>query len=454
MRIAIASNFGTGAGLWRRLVDEGCDVLVWVGEIDSNKSPQVLLSHRKVGLGIVPRTDSWSALLHFAKTGMRANIPTVMLFDSSGLGPLADEARAAGIHVIGGGKFCDRLEFDREFGQKIASDAGCQLPPYQQFSSLDETIAFAKTSLDQPVYFKTDTYIKADATKGCDTPDELIEYLEGLKREARPNTKNILQAKIDGPALSTGRWWNGKAWVGPYSGDWESKAFMAGNIGPSTGCSFNAVWWYDQENPLIAQATCWDDLTPIFLKYAAPPGFYDANCVLAGGQAFFLEWCARLGWDSEPLGMCELYENLSAFLWTVATGQGTLETRDELALSVRLSVPPYPSENVGRDDKASCVGVQVAGDVGDLWSEGFIAYELQHDEENGLTMAAPEGIVGLSAARGFSLEDLGETTLEFAKKRLRVPGLQYRNDAVETIQEMTKRAAKAGFTDLHEGLAA
>lgn len=453
--MAIASNFGTGAGLWRRLVDEGCDVLVWIGELDSQKSPQILLSHRKVGIGIVPRTDSWSTLLEFAKTGMRANIPTVMLFDSSGLGALADDARAAGVHVIGGGKFCDRLEFDREFGQRIASDAGCALPPYQQFNSIDETIAFARTSLDQPVYWKTDTYIKADATKGCDTPDELIEYLEGIKREARPNIKNILQAKIDGPALSTGRWWNGKAWVGPYSGDWERKKLMAGEIGPATGCSFNAVWWYEQDCPLIAHATCWDGLTPLFLKQNAPAGFYDVNCVLSDGQAFFLEWCARLGWDSEPLGMCTLYDNLSEFLWSIATGQGDGGgLRTELALSVRLSVPPYPSENVGRDDKASCVGVQVAGDTGNLWGDGFVAYELQHDDEKGLTMAAPEGIVGLSVARGFSLEELGETTLEFAKKCLRVPGLQYRNDAAECIAEDTKKAAEAGFDDLHEGLAA
>lgn len=453
MRIAIASSFGTAVAIWKRLADEGNDVLVWIGETKQD-SPAMLTSHRKVGRGIVGRTDSWNTLLDWAKEGSRTGVPTLMVFDSSGLGKLADEARKAGIHVLGGGSFCDRLEFDRTFGKKIAQEAGCHIPASQQFASLDETISFARTSLDGPVYFKTDTYIKADATKGCDDAEELVEYLEDLKREARPNTKNILEEKIEGPALSTGRWWNGRTWIGPYAGDWEKKKFMADEIGPSTGCSLNAVWLYEDEDPLIARALCWDALAPAFVKHEAPPGFYDINAVLKGGKAYFLEWCGRFGYDSEVLGLCTLYDDLGAYLWQVATGQGDGGgLRDELALSIRVTVPPYPSEAVERDHKASCVGVSVKGDVGDLWSGGFIGCELQHDE-SGLTVAAAEGIVGLSAARGYSLEELGETTLEFAKKNLRVAGLQFRPDAAEVVASDTKKALHEGFDDLHEGLLA
>lgn len=450
MRVAIASPFACGVGIWKRLADEGHDVLVWCG--DYKDGPRMLTSHRHVGRGIVPRTDSWETLLDFARDGARQG-PTIMLFDGSGLGELADIARKAGVHVIGGGTFCDRLESDRAFGRKIATQAGMQHPPYMEFASIDDTIAFAQTKLDRPVYFKTDAYIDADATKGADDPDELVEYLEWIKTKARPGTKNLLEQKMDGPALSTGRWWNGRAWVGKYLGDWERKKFLAGDIGPSTGCALNAVWFYDDE-PEIARSLCWEALTPLFIKHEAPPGWYDVNAILNEGTAYYLEWCGRFGWDSEGLALCTLYDDLGAFLWSVATGQGELAVRDEIALSVRLSVPPYPSEHIARDDKASSHGVPVKGKVGDLWSGGFIGYQLQHDEETGLTVAGAEGIVGLSAARGYSVEEMSETILDFAKDGLRVPGLQYRNDVADCVVDDTKKAAEMGFTDLPEGLRA
>ena len=433
-------------------MDEGHDVLVWCGD-EKDGGPKMLTSHRKVGVGIVPRTDSWETLLEWAKEGAHYGLPTVMFFDGSGLGKLADQARKAGVYTVGGGSFMDRLEKDRTFGQRIAEQAGCKLPGFMEFESIDATIAFAKTKLDRPVYWKTDTYIDADATKGADDPAELVEYLTWIRTKTRPGIKNILQEKIDGPALSIARWWNGRAWIGPYQGDWERKKFMAGEIGPSTGCSLNAVWMYDSDRPQVAEAVCWEATTAAFLTAEAPPGIYDINALLSGGEAYFLEWTPRCGWDSEGASLTALFNNLGEWLWYVATGQGDGGGwTDEIALAIRLSVPPYPSEHIERDDKASAMGVPVRGDVGDLWSDGFVAYQLQWDEETELTVACAEGIVGLACATGYSVEDLGDEIKDFAKKRLRVPGLQYRDDAAKCVAEDTEKAKKEGFTDFPEGL--
>lgn len=440
MRIAVASAFGCGVGLWKRLADEGNEVMVYIG--DSEGGPVV--SHRKVGQGIVQRTDSWYGLLAWAKEK-----ESMMLFDSSGLGNFADQARRAGVHVIGSGSFMDRLEKDRLFGQHIAERAGVKIPPYKEFGSLDETIAFARNGLETGVYFKSDTYIDSDATHGADDSEELVEYLTWLKTKTRNKIKNILQEKIDGFALSTARWWNGRSWIGPYEWTYERKKFMPGDVGPSTGCSLNAVGFYEDENPLIAQALNWEETTSDFLKNEAPPGLYDINAIVNEGEAYFLEWTPRFGWDSEGTSFL-LYPNFSEHLWHVATGQGEFEQSDEIGFSIRLSVPPYPWEHGERDEKGTCVGVPIRGETGDLWSEGFVAYEVMQDE-HGLAVAAPEGLVGLSAAVGSSVESLAQETLDFAKD-LRIPGLQYRNDAGACILEDAERTIEEGFDDIPDGL--
>jgi hypothetical protein len=238
--------------------------------------------------------------------------------------------------------------------------------------------------------------------------------------------------------------------VGPYIGIIEHKKFMSGDIGPSVGCSFNAVWFYPEVKPMTAISLNWDRLTELFLKHEAPPGLYDANAILCNGETHFLEWCARLGYDSEPASQL-LIKDLGKWLWWVATAQGEQpEIREEIALSIHLSVPPYPSE-IGRDQKGSPVGLRIDGEVGNLYSDGFIAYEVGV-KDGVLTLAAPSGSVGLSAAIGDSLEELGEQTLDFAKKKLRVAGLMFRNDAAEMIRKDAETAREEGFTDFPEGL--
>jgi phosphoribosylamine--glycine ligase len=453
VRVAIASAFACGVGVYRRLVDEGCNVLLWRGT-EKAGSPELLYSHRKVGLNIVPLCDSWHELLAWAKAGMVSGEPTIMLFDSSGLGRFADDARRAGVHVVGGGGFMDRLEKDRGFGANVANQAGMLAPSVVEFKSLDATLDYARSGkLDRPVYWKTDTYIDGDATHKADDADELIEYLSWIKTRARNEIHNVLQDKLDGVALSTGRWWNGRAWVGPYLYTFERKKFMAGEIGPSTGCSLNAVGFYEDEDPLIAQATHWDALTPLFLGREAPVGWYDVNAIVAKDEAYFLEWTPRFGWDSEGTSLTLLYENLSTWLWYVATGQGDGGgTKPGIGFSIRLSVPPAPWEYGERDERGSAVGIPVRGDVGDLWSKGFVGYELAWEQDLGLHVAAPEGLVGLSAAYGDAVSDLAEQTLSFAKERLRVPGLMFRNDAGEAVTEDAEKACAEGFDDLHEGL--
>lgn len=451
MRIAIATAFATGAGVWKRLQDEGASVLVWRGAT-KDESPHLLASHRRVGEGIVPLTDSWGQLLAFAKEAAYGE-PSMMLFDSSGLGKLADEARRQGIHVFGGGSFCDRLEKDRSFGRTLAQKVGIESPEVLEFPSIDACLSHARNGMaKKPVYWKTDSYVDGDATHGCETPSELVDYLTWIRTRANPRIKCILETKMEGAPLSTARYWNGRAWVGPYEATIEKKKFLTGDIGPGTGCSLNAVGFYADESPAIAEALSWERLSEPFLKAEAPPGLYDINAIVNDGKAYMLEWTPRLGWDSEGTSHL-LFDDYTAWLWYVTTGQGhPPEPRtEEVAVAIRLSVLPAPWEHGERDEKGSAVGVPIRGDTGDLWSQGFVGYELMVDAE-GLAVAAPEGIVGLSAAVGDSSSELAEQVTEFAKERLwSASPLMFRVDAGEAIAEDAEAIIEAGM-DLPAGM--
>jgi hypothetical protein len=450
MRVAIVSYFGHGVSFAKRLQDEGHEVLMWLGKPEGGP----LVWNRKVGTGIVARCDGWAPLLAWAKQGLAKKIPTLVFFDSSWMGKFADEARRAGLYTVGGGEVCDRLERDREFGKNVAREAGMIIPPFEKFANVEATIAYAKSGkMQKAAYFKTDSYINDDCTQKCDDAEELLQYLESLKdMEVGKIGANILEEKIEGVAVSTERWWNGKFFVGPYFGLIERKKLMAEEMGPSTGCAFNAVWTYP-DKPMLAESLCWDDIGSVFLKNNVPPGLFDVNAILADGEAHFLEWCARLGYDSEPTGQM-LYKDLGAWLWHVATGQGDGGGfTDKIAMSLHLAVPPYPCEALDREQKESPVGIHINGkNLGDLWSGPFIGYEVMA-EDGQLMVGGPSGSIGLSAAVGTSLKKLAEETWEFAKDGgIKIAGLMARPDAGKCILEDAEKAKEEGFTDLPKGL--
>jgi hypothetical protein len=417
-----------------RLLDEGHEVLVWHDWDDNNW----------IGRGIFPIESSWEGLLEWASQEPES----IVLFDASGMGKKADEARDRGLLVVGGGTFCDRLETDRAFGSEVAAEAGAMIPQHEAFASLSEVKERAK-SIGAPVYFKTDTFVEQDATQGCDDGAELLSYMDELRERGVPDkTKCMLQEKIDGTAISTGRWWNGNAWAGPYCWDLERKALLNGDKGPSTGCAFNAVWFTPESS--VAEGLGWEALALSFRREEAPPGWYDINSVIdEDGTPWFLEWTPRLGYDSEPTGF-RLVDHLGSLLWAVATGQGWATISDEIAYSFRLYVPPYPWESVKRSDKKTCIGTHIDGADG-LWDKHFIPYQVEIADDGIMKVASPEGCVGLSLAVGKKLSALGKETLEYADDDLSVAGLGYRTDGHEKVKQDAAKLKESGVK-VHPGL--
>ncbi len=461
----IVSEFGCGVGLWKHLVSLGHSVTVHIG--CKNGGPKIC--SRFVGDGIVDKIDSWAKFRDEALEFHRNVGDTYAIFDSSGeedTGRYAEELRAHGVPTLCSGKFAERIERERDFSMEMMKLNGTDVPEYQMFHTISETIQHVwhnrhkglvlNGKVHEKLYFKSNAFMGCDATRSCDTPEDLIRFLRNLRKNSADKRVNMLQEMVDGPAISTGRWWNGKAWVGPYLGTIEKKKTFADDIGPSTGCSLNAVWFYPEAEPAIAKALKWEKLASTFLKYEAPPGWYDINAILKDGRAWFLEWTPRFGWDSEATSLPLLYENLADWFKYIATGVavGRLGLSNQIAYAVRLGVPPYPWEHAERDAKGTAVGVAVWGKpLQKLSGEtGFIAFELKKSGfAKEYEVAAPSGIVGLACATGPKMSELHKKVMETIKEIKTSSALVYRSDGDEAVCEMAENSAAEGFP-LHPGL--
>lgn len=453
MHIAVFSNYGC-VGIALRLQSEGHDVLLCCNPGDEKNDS--VGRYKLVGEGIVPTTDSWAYLLNWAVEHSR-RAPTLLVFEASGEGKKADQARQRGLHVIGSGAFADRLEKDRSFGFEVAERAGAVLPPYEEFETVSEAIAYARTLGDTPTYWKTDKYLDADSTQGKDNGEDMAAYLEGIRAEHGDAIPSILQQKIPGVAISTARWWNGRVWTGPFTGDIEHKKAFNDELGPSTGCAFDGVWFYDDDLPPLAKALGWERLAETFVRYEAPPGVYDMNAIVdEEGNAYFLEWTPRFGWDCTPTSFELFRGGVGEFFWGLATGtaNGPDVPTDRLAYSIRLGVPPYPWEHWtppgygGRDSRkfrpAAITGL-------DLADPNYFPDQVALIDDR-LVTASPDGSVGLALGTGKRLSVIHDTLVEWVKEHKRgITGLTARTDGAKCIAEDAKALNAAGL-NVPEGL--
>jgi hypothetical protein len=435
VKFAIYSAEGAGLSWAKRLLDEGHEVLMYVDYID----PKLASPQRHVGDGIVPKAKNKIEWQLWGRGG-------IYLFDSSHWGEFAESLRKRGERVIGSGAFCDRLEEDREWGFDIARSVGMKLPKYENFATIPDAIT-KLAKLKGKHYLKTDQYIKANATTSGE-PEKLIDHLSNyITPHVGTRISGILQEQLDGFALSTARWFNGNTFVGPYEGTVEHKKLLDKDRGPATGCSFNILWFYGDDAPPIARALNFEKLAEVWRKNNAPPGIYDINALLCDndGEAYFLEWTPRMGYDAQPTDQKGI-RDLGGFLTALVDGRGvdSFFDRGRMYGSVRVTATPYPAERIEIDHKDSAYGLPVR-DIDGLWSKRFLAYGIAFDEQRGYWLADPQGLVGLVSGAGNDV-DLFEGIYEYLDTHKIVHDQMYRSDAQERCTEDLKHIVSLGYT--------
>lgn len=356
----------------------------------------------------------------------------LVVFDTSSMGTAADEALFSA-PVIGSSVLADQLEHDRIFGIEAMEAVGIKVPTWRAFSTPAEAIAWLNKEKKRCV-LKPVGDAPADATYVSSDYEDMIHH---IKHNMHSKVKSfVLQEFVAGTEVSTEAWWTGKEWVA-LNHTLEEKKFMAGGLGPNTGCAGNLVWMPDRHNPLFQQGLA--KIAPLLQEYGYV-GMVDLNTIVTEGDVYGLEWTPRFGYE----GTCNLTRLLPMgfgdFLHAVATGQSPVlsQPRHRYAATIRLSVPPYPSAEFSRHhDNVPIHGV----DCEHL--ESFVLYDVRK-EGDGLVTGGHYQVIGCPIGCADSIDGAFDEVVACIK-RLSIPNLQWRNDVCTCVSKRFNQLQSWGW---------
>jgi phosphoribosylamine--glycine ligase len=407
------SNSGDGLGLAFKLKDAGHQVAALVKSDKSKKNfDRMMLKFQYMKQAMV-----W------------ADKKTTFVFDSNGNGEVGDRLRMQGYAVFMGSKFADILELDRDAAFEYMGQVGIKFPRTEPFQDWDSGKKFIKGNKDERWVFKPSGPLADNDAVGsyvAHDSEDMIQMMDYWASVHSGGVEYILQQFLEGVAISTEGWFNGHEWMTPFNHTVERKQIANDNLGPSCGCSGNAVWgWFYGDNHIIEDGI--QKMGPILEEfgYAGP---IDLNTVVNEEGVWALEFTPRFGYDALP-ALLKLYQgDFAELLETVARGEHPKEMslKRGFGTALRVSVPPYPSEefkHVG--------GIPIRG-----WEKehrpDLYFYEVMLDEKNRFVTSPAFGAV--AAIQGYGME-LEEAFLEPNRlaRLARIPEKQYRTDIVKVL---------------------
>jgi phosphoribosylamine-glycine ligase len=389
MKILMHSNNGDGIALAERFKKEGHKVWVYIDVKDC----------RRMGDNLVDKVDSMMR-------GMAEN-PDCVIFDMSGAGELADRLRKAGVKVLGGSAFADKMETDRKFGIDLARQYGMKVPESSDFKDIEEAVKHIKT---KPKAYAikmsggesgcASSYVAKDA-------EDMLEYIAWQKdrKLIKPGMEFVLQEVIKGVEISTEVWFSDGRPLLPYNSTFENKKFLPGDLGPNTGCETSAVFPYLSSNPKIIEKT----LRKTFkhMKELRWTGPLDVNCIVSerNYEPYFLEWTPRIGYSAIYALAAMLEGDLARFFYNVAHGTfQEVPIKNIWGTSLKLSVSPYPLERPELPDiehrlYSDIEGMRINAPEGpNLW-----LIDAKKSKEGKRVVAGVNGIVAECTGAGRSL---------------------------------------------------
>jgi phosphoribosylamine--glycine ligase len=324
-RFLFVSNEGLSLDLAWRLHREGHDVKLHV----------VKAGQADVGDGFVPKVDAWEPHVD--------EVDVVVIDDTLGFGALADQLRARGKHVLGGTAYTDRLEDERDFGQKELAALGVPTLGSWAFERFDEAIAFIEEHPARYVFKPAgeDPTIKkllylGRSEDGSDVAMLLKAYEETWGDRVGPFQ---LQAHCTGVEVGLTAFFDGTRFLEPVCVDFEYKKLFPGDLGPMTGHMGMALYW-SAPNRLFHHTL--GRLAPR-LAAAGYTGSIDVNCIATADAVYPLEFTSRFGFPTLLIQLEGMRGSLGDFFAGLARGVAPpLEVERGYYVGVNVRVPPFP----------------------------------------------------------------------------------------------------------------
>ncbi|MBU3934984.1 phosphoribosylamine--glycine ligase [Patescibacteria group bacterium] len=285
--------------------------------------------------GFLDKVDDWEKHKDWAD---------VIVFDDVGFGGVADSLRASGKLVVGGSKYTDKLEEDREFGQDEMKRLGMLTLSHWDFSDFDSAIEFIKTNPGRYVFKPSGTI--SSEQKGVlflgqeEDGKDLIEILEQNKKTwAKKIKKFQLQKMAVGVEVAVGTFFNGEDFIYPVNINLEHKKLFPGDIGPYTGEMGTLMFW--SPSNLIFKNTL-EKIKPELIK-SGYVGYIDINCIANARGIYPLEFTSRFGYPLISIQIEGVITPWGEFLYKLAKREPVeLKTKKGFQIGVVVAVPPFP----------------------------------------------------------------------------------------------------------------
>ena len=322
MKFVLISKDGDFLPLLKRIENEGNEVVAYVD------------AEHPLYENMIPQVDNALEL--------KLDKDDVIIFDMVGAGAAADRVGASMPNVLGGGSINDRIELDRKFGTDFMAKHGINTPPTWEFDTIDKTRKFVEEHPERYV-FKPNGNLETDLTYVSSSAEDLLAVLPYLEERIPEGTEFELQQFVEGVEMSTEAWFNGERFLQPINSTMEEKKFMVGNVGPATGCMGNVVWSWDKKTSQFLYEYLFQPLEAD-LKKAGYLGPLDINGIWNGDGIHALEFTARFGYDAIQAYSRLIRMPLGEFLRDLRKLDKMPVSTSELALAVRVSIPPFPSD--------------------------------------------------------------------------------------------------------------
>lgn len=425
MKIALVSSDGSGAWFLLRLLREGnsCDYYL----LEDDKTARILRGLVPEPI-MVPPKKGWSQY-------------DLVLFDGNSNGPLADSIRLQ-TPTLGCSSLSCRLEDDRLFGLEAMEMGGVDVPRYEMFDSPEKARVFLSKNPDRYVYKPSQPKgaedLDCSITYVAHSPSDMERSLDRLFKESK-GAPFLLQKFVEGVEVSSEAWFDGTQFHF-INATLEEKKFLAGGLGPNTGCAGNSVWAYNHV-PLVfsrglGRMRGW-------LEAAGYRGMIDLNSIVTRQHVYGLEWTPRFGYCASPTLLSLLDMPWAEFFHQFASAppggiNPDIRMNFEYGTSIDITVPPFPEINAKADRNLPIEGI----DLETAWQDTYLYDAMEHNGD--LVTAGINGDIGQVLGRGHSLRGAWENALELVRK-VKAPDLQWRIDLEQSTGKRYKKLKEAGF---------
>lgn len=289
--IVVTPDF-SGLGWAKMISDEGQEVILATRPKDEEDN---LDAFETVGDGIADKMDFDDVMKNredYKDYGF--------IFDGNHNSEDADKLRAEGFTVIGGHKFTDWLEHNREYGLSIVEKAGLATPPSFEFKDVKKGIDFLEKNEEKSYVFKPDepdneAWVTTTPDNDND-PKANEEMRRFLESQQEGKGKYILQERKKGVEINVEMWLHEGE---PYfaHANFECKRKDNRDLGRMIGCAQDIEFIVPLDCKIMRETLHKLISQPEFKSYT---GMIDMNLIVADNEYWFLEFCGRFGYNSHP----------------------------------------------------------------------------------------------------------------------------------------------------------